>query len=380
MQHCFGTTPAFRLGVEEALLLVDPEEHAMAHRAEEVLDRHRRFLRGGGQIGGELCDGVIELTTPVCRNAADAVAHLATLRRAAVAGRDLHLVGAGLHPDAPFGHVRLRRSDHYDAIGEEAGGAVRQSANCGMHVHVGMPDPETAVAACNGMRKWAPLLLALSANSPFWHGADSHLASARTVRRHSIPRSGLPRAFDGWSDYAGCLGALVDGFGLDGHASNWWDVRPHPELGTLEVRIADSQSSLDRVEAIAALIHCLVLHEALTRDPDRPAQELLDESHFRAARRGLDARVAFAGATRHVQEVAAVALELARGYAPKLGCAASLSKVEDLLDQGNGADRQRAVHAEAGMAGLLAHLVAETAAGLSAREAPTCAATGMGMS
>jgi carboxylate-amine ligase len=139
-------------------------------------------------------------------------------------------------------------------------------------------------------------------------------------------------------------------------------VRPHPTLGTLEIRVADAQASLDHVEGLIALMHCLVYHEAITRVPDDPPKELLDESCFQATRHGLDARISIGGPTRHVQDIALQALELARGYGRRLACTSSLDKVERMLADGNGADRQRAVHAEGGMVGLLEHLVAETAA------------------
>jgi carboxylate-amine ligase len=360
-RHRFGSSSPFRLGVEEELFLVDAEDHRIAHRAEEVLAQPRRFTRG--TIAGEVCDGMVELKTPVCRSAQDAAECLETLRRGAVgeAERSCRLLGAGLHPSAPFGDVRLRDGEHYEHVVADTGGLLRQSAYCGVHVHVGMPDADTAIAAYNGMRKWVPLLQALTANSPFWHGADSLLASARTVRLHSLPRTGLPRAFDGWEDYATSMRRLVDGFGLDGLGSVWWDVRPHPALGTLEIRVADAQASLDHVEGLIALMHCLVYHEAITRAPDDPPKELLDESCFQATRRGLDARFSIGGPTRHVQDIALQALELARGYGRRLACASSLDKVERMLADGNGADRQRAVHAEGGMAGLLEHLVTETA-------------------
>jgi carboxylate-amine ligase len=364
VRHRFGSSSPFRVGVEEELFLVDSEDYRIAHRAEEVVERPRRFARG--TITGEVCDGMIELKTPVSRSARDAAECLEALRRTAVSGVDpsCRLLGAGLHPSAPFGEVRLRRGRHYEHVVADTGGLLRQSAYCGMHVHVGMPDAETAIVAYNGMRKWVPLLQALTANSPFWHGADSRLDSARTVRLHSLPRTGLPRAFDGWEDYAASMTRLVDGFGLDGLGSVWWDVRPHPDLGTLEIRVADAQASLDHVEGLIALIHCLVYHEAITRTPADPPKELLDESCFQATRRGLDARISIGGPTRHVQDIALHALELARGYGRRLGCAESLDNVERILDDGNGADRQRAVHADGGMVGLLEHLATETAAPL----------------
>jgi len=231
----FAASPPYRLGVEEELFLVDPQTNDIRWCTDAVLGR-QRGRRSGGDVVGEMCDGVIELATPVVATADDAVATLSGLRRAVLRGRDVALLGAGLHPTVGFGDVRHRAGEHYEAVAADTRGLLRQSAYCGVHIHVGMPDAETAIAAYNGMRKWIPLLQALSANSPYWHGQDSGLASARTVRCHSVPRTGLPRAFDHWHDYCATMDELVRMSSLDGYGSLWWDMRPHPTLGTLEVR------------------------------------------------------------------------------------------------------------------------------------------------
>jgi carboxylate-amine ligase len=359
LPHRFGRRPAFRVGVEEELFLVDADGHRPAFCADEVLRLAPQVA--DGEILGELQDGTVELATPVCRTAADAADRLRRLRATALSGHPSRLLGAGLHPTAPFGAVRFRAGARYETIAETTGGSLRQSAYCGVHVHVGMPDAETAIAAYNGMRKWVPLLQAMGANSPYWHGQDSGMASARVVRCHAVPRTGLPRAFAGWEDYSESMRTLLDAFGLDGPESLWWDVRPHPQLGTLEIRVADAQSDLDDLEAIVALTHCLVYHEALTQDAAHPPKELLDESCFQAARQGLDARISMDGTPRHMQDVAATALELAGGYARRLGCAPSLAKARALLQRGNGADRQRRAFRAGGMPGVLRELVRQTA-------------------
>jgi carboxylate-amine ligase len=357
--HRFGDGAPFRLGVEEELFLVDPHEHRIAGGADELLARVRRGSERG-RIRGDLCDGVIALAAPDGTRADEISDVLWRLRAEVLADGGGCLLGAGLHPAAPFGEVSHRDDAHCDRVDADTRGVLRQSALCGVHVHVAMPDPETAISAYNGMRKWVPLLQALGANSPFWHGRDSGLASARTVRLHDAPRSGLPRAFQDWSDYCKTMRELVRVADIDGLESLWWDMRPHPELGTLEVRVLDAQASLEDLGGLVALIQCLCLHEAITADPSHPPKELLDEAGFRAIRDGLEARLCLGGPTHHVQALARQALDLAAGYAPGLGCARALQSMDRLLADGNGADRQRRAFAAGGVAGLLEHLVDKT--------------------
>jgi len=374
--HRFGVGAPFRLGVEEELFLVDRDTHLIAPGTDDVLARLRR-CRSPGHVKGELCDGVVELATPVC-DSADAVARaLHGLRGAVLREGDALLLGAGLHPAATFGDVAHRGGSHYESVGEDTRGVLRQSTFCGVHVHVSMPDPETAITAYNGMRKWVPLLQALGANSPFWHGQDSGLMSARTVRVHDAPRSGLPRAFAGWADYCETMRELVRVADIDGPGSLWWDMRPNPGVGTLEVRAIDAQSALADLRGLVALVHCLVFHEAMVADPAHPSTEVVDEASFHAIRDGLDARLSLGGVVQHIQGLARQAVDLAAGYASAIGCDDALQAVERLLADGNGADRQRRAFARGGMDAVLAGLVAETcdagphsapaAAGLTAR-------------
>jgi glutamate---cysteine ligase / carboxylate-amine ligase len=357
--HRFGEGPPFRLGVEEELFLVDRDTHLIGRRTDELLARIRRRPLAG-RVRGELCDGVVELATPVGDSADAAIRALRDLRGAVLARDDALLLAAGLHPAAMFGEVEHRGGSHYEAVTADTRGVLRQSTFCGVHVHVAMPDAETAIGAYNGMRKWVPLLQALGANSPFWHGRDSGLASARTVRVHDAPRSGLPRPFGDWADYCDTMRELVRVADIDGPRSLWWDVRPHPGLGTLEVRVLDAQSSLADLRGLVALIHCLVYHEAMVADPWHPPKELLDEASFHAIRDGLDARLSLGGVVQHIQGLARQAVDLAFGYAAALGCTDALREVERLLADGNGADRQRRAFARGGMDAVLARLVAET--------------------
>jgi carboxylate-amine ligase len=324
-----------------------------------------RFTRG--LITGEMCDGVAELATPVCTDAGGAVESLGALRGEVVRRGPVALLGSGLHPTLEFGDVRHRSGDHYERVSRNTRSLLRQATFCGVHVHVGMPDRETTIAAFNGMRKWIPLLQALSANSPFWHGRDSGLASSRTVVCHSVPRTRLPRAFRDWDDYAGTIGELCRVGGVS-PAAVWWDMRPHPTLPTLEIRALDSQSSLSDLAGIVALVHALVCHEALVRDEDGPPAEILEEATFRALRDGIDAELSLGGPIRSVRDHAHHALDLASGYASALGATAQLAEAERLVVEGNGAVRQRRAFERGGMRAVLEQLRDETMPARSADE------------
>jgi carboxylate-amine ligase len=351
--HSFGRAEPFRVGVEEELFLVDPGTLGVTLSTDLVLE--------GGEpcVLGEMCDGLIEFATPVCDTARAARDKLASLR-STVATPEVAVMGVGIHPTAAFADVIYRNTPHYRHVAQDVRGLLRQSPFCGTHIHVGMPDAETAVAAFNGMRRWIPLLQALGANSPFWHGVDSGLASARTVVSHSLPRTGTPRAFADWDDCWTTVQELIRVGELDGYGSLWWDLRPHPKLGTLEVRAIDAQSRLDDLAGLIALVHCLAVHEALTARGDHPAKDVLDEASFRAIRDGLDATYSVGGPLRHVTDHARDALDLASGYAYKLDCSDELRHVERILAEGNGAVRQRRAFEQGGMPAVLELLATES--------------------
>jgi carboxylate-amine ligase len=250
----------------------------------------------------------------------------------------------------------------YHRIVEQLQGLIGRTPTCALHVHVGMPDAQTAIRVFNGLREQLPLLQALAANSPFWHGRDSGLATSRAQLFRGYPRAEIPRAFDSYDDYAETAESVVLAGDLPDYTFLWWDIRPHPRLGTVEVRAMDSQSALWSAAGLAALAHGLARAEA--HEPRRTwlSREVLMEASFTAARDGLSARLPMDGALRPVPEVARAALERARPHAAELGSGDALQGIERILADGNGADRQRAAHARGGMPALLDLLVAEAEA------------------
>jgi carboxylate-amine ligase len=295
----------------------------------------------------------------VRRSPAEAVEDLRGLRAAAVA-TGAHLLGAGIHPAESFGHVRHIDDDRYRRIVHDMRGLVARAPTCALHVHVGMPDASTAVRVTNGLRDHLPLLQALSANSPFWHGIDSGLASARAALFRSAPRSEIPRPFADWDDYLASVAAILAAGQLPDYTFLWWDVRPHPRLGTVELRAMDAQSSPRAVLALAALVQALAVHEAEHPPRAWTPREALMESSFRArAGRGSSQPAAQrVTATRRPDH--ADVLSQVRPHASALHAEAALDEVQWLLTTGGGAARQRQTVDRWAMAGLLELLVAET--------------------
>jgi glutamate---cysteine ligase / carboxylate-amine ligase len=351
----FKAGSAFTVGVEEELHIVAGDTRAPLHATDALLEGEWPT----GRATGEVCDGVVEFATPVCESAGATVETLRAMR-AEAGRRGVDLLGAGLHPAGRFGQVRHRDGSRYALIAETMRGVMRQTPHCGVHVHVGMPDGETAVRACNGMRAWVPLLQALSANSPFWYGQDSGMASARAVITNSFPRSGIPRCFDGYGDFEQTVNELRVLGDCPDYSLIWWDVRPHPRLGTLEIRALDAQSSHEDVAALVALAHCLAVHEAGSPPGPPLSPEALRAMSFAATRDGLDARVPFDGAMVPARNAAVLALTLVGHEAVDLGCWDELTAVRRILERGNGADRQRAAAAREGLSGVLEFLVADT--------------------
>jgi carboxylate-amine ligase len=354
----FGSAPDFSLGVEDELLLVDPITHALNHSADRVLAR-LAVTAFEGAVLPDCYAGLIELATPVCADVHQAAASLAGLRhRLGTVGASA--IGAGLHPTGAFGDATRAPGERYRLLGHEMRGLLGRTPTCALHVHVAMPDAETAIRACNALRAHLPLLQALAANSPFWYGRDSGLASARAQVFREFPRSEIPPAYSSYDEYAQCVAAIMAAGDLPDYTFLWWDIRPHPSLGTVEVRAMDSQSSLASIGGLSALVQALARWAVDQHGPWEDRQVLM-ESSFRAARDGLDATLWHEGALRPAVDVARATLELARPYAEELGSAAALEEIERLLVDGNGASRQRTAFRSGGMRAVLAQLAHETA-------------------
>nr|MDP8942767.1 glutamate-cysteine ligase family protein [Actinomycetota bacterium] len=268
----------------------------------------------------------------------------------------------GLHPTAELGDARLVDAERYRRVDEEMRGLIRRTPECALHVHVGMPDAETALRAFNGLRARLPLLQGLSANSPRWFGVDSGLASARFALVRAYPGRGIPPAFRDFGDWIELVGQAAAAGGLGDYTLLWWDVRLHPRLGTVEVREMDAQASREDAAALAALVHALAVHEAQRAPvPPPPPPEAIAWSSFRAARDGLEATILHEGTLAPLELAARETVARVRSQARELGADGALEGIERILRRGGGAARQRAAYADGGTAAVLDMLVEETA-------------------
>jgi carboxylate-amine ligase len=311
-------------------------------------------------VSTEIFAAQIELKTGICGDAQAAATELADLR-SAVRATGVELLGAGIHPDDE-GQARLVEKPRYDVVKEDLA-SLLSTPPSGLHVHVGMPDPETAVRVANAMRLRLPLLAALAANSPFRDGADTGMASARAAEVRAYPRFELPREFRDYAEFLAVADQLIEAAGVADYTYIWWDVRPHPRLGTVEVRGMDVQSTAAGNCGFAALIQALAAREVERPSSSDLQREALEESYYQAGRYGLEARLMVDdGEAAAAREVAARALEEARPYAEDLGGDAALGEIEHILVEGNGADRQRRAFGSGGIPAVLAYLARATAA------------------
>jgi carboxylate-amine ligase len=362
LDHSFGSGRPFAIGVEEELFLVDPVTGQQVNSAAAVVDRLPSNILEG-EITPELHACQVELISAPFAYAIDAVQALGKMRRT-VLETGAGLLAAGTHPSALEGEAEITDKERYERIRDLLGDAAVTPV-AGLHIHVGMPDPEAAIRVFNGLRRHLPLLQALGANSPFRHGRDTGLASAREVTIRAWPRSGVPRAMRDFADFTAMAELLVRAAGVPDYTWFWWKLRPHPRLGTVEVRGIDVQTTHEETAAVAALVHCLCRHELESGDrtPDPPA-EVVEEGMFRAARFGVRAELPdHEGRSRPVPQLLADVLEAVRGHAAELNCAEQLALLPGLVVRGGGAGRQRRFYEIAGMNALLRDLTRVTADG-----------------
>jgi len=334
----------YTLGVEEEVMLLHPSDWSLAQCSDQILTRLSDELRP--HTSPETHAAVVELATGIHSDVDAAIAELASLRNAL--GHELGSMGlaaavAGTHPLTVSAETEMSGASRYRLLADSMRVLARREPTMALHVHVGVPEPEDAIRMLNGLRRNMPALLALSANSPFWQGRDSGFASARTLIFQAFPRTGIPRFFAGYADYVETVDALIAPGAVPDPTFLWWDVRPQPSLGTVEVRVMDAQSTLGEVAGLVALIQSLARLELEGDSPPVvPRAEALGENRFLAARDGMDARL-IDSAGRYlipVREVLDSLLADCRPHALALGCAEALDRVQPLA-AANGADRQR---------------------------------------
>ena len=347
MEHHF-TGPSFTIGIEEELMIVDRDSLELVNAIESLLQD-----AADGEIKPELMESVLEIATKPCANTAEAGEQLRRLRQqvlANAASKGLTIGSAGTHPFAMWEDARIVQRPRYRELISALRFVARQELIFGLHVHVGLDDPDKAVHVANGMRNYLPVLLALSANSPFWRADATGLMSTRTPIFRAFPRVGIPPEYRDWDDWAHQIGFMVDSGVMADYTYLWYDVRPHPNFGTVEIRVCDAQTRVEHTMALAALIQAMVheLAAGFEAGEELPhySFQILDENKWLAARHGLSGELVDlpSGDRIATKDLARRLLERLREHAEQLGSAADLTGIEDLLERGSGAERQVVVY------------------------------------
>ena len=290
--HTFGQSEPFTVGIEEELFCLDAETLAPRPFPRDALD--------GARLKEELFASVVELNTGVHRTVAEAVDELASLRARGKEGAGeagFVLAAAGTWPTAVPEEQPVGESPAYRKFVDYAGPSARRQYVSGLHVHVGMKSPEACMAALEAVLPWLPLVLALSANSPYVAGEDTELRSARAEILALLPRSGAPPVFAGYEEWEQFVERLV-ALGLADEITRvWWDVRPHPRFGTLEIRVADQPTRLETTEALAGLLQAM----ASRLEEDGPANRAFyAQNRWAALRFGREAELVHPDGSRLV--------------------------------------------------------------------------------
>jgi carboxylate-amine ligase len=358
-----GADRPWTVGVEEEIMLLDPFDWSVASRVDDVLAVLPPAIAGRAAPETHAC--VLELRTAPHASAAGAAAELCELRGALDTtlreSLGLRAAVAGVHPLVARSEAPVSGGMRYREIEATMRSLAHREPTMAQHVHVAVPDGQAAVRALDGLRGDLPLLLALSANSPFLRGRDSGFASVRTPIFSMFPRVGTARRFGSYGDYVATVGEMLRARAIPDPSFLWWDARLQPHLGTVEVRIMDAQSRLLDAAALTALVQCLVRRHAEGDSPDAPGPELLAENRFLAARDGLDAQLLDPRrdtGRRSARAVLAELLETCEPVARELGCGAELADAAALAAE-PGYLRQRRCSGRDGLRALFARLGAE---------------------
>jgi glutamate---cysteine ligase / carboxylate-amine ligase len=351
----FSSSQRTSLGVEWELELVDLGTRQLTAGADEILVAISP--NGDGvhpKAKHELLQSCVEVITGICQTVAEARADLAeTVAQVAKAAepRNIGVMCSGTHPMTDWATQRITADERYATLVERNQWMARQLQIFGIHVHCGIRSPDKAIPILNGLLAYVPHFLALSASSPYWIGSDTGLASYRSKVFEALPTAGLPFQLSGWDAFEKYMDALISSQAIQSIREVWWDIRPHPGFGTVELRICDGLPTLDEIACVAALSQCLV--ERFDRQLDygytlpEPRPWLVRENKWRAARYGLDAEIVVDNTGRVLPLTTAITdlVEDLLPIARRLDCAEELEAIPRLMDRGASYHRQRAAAA-----------------------------------
>lgn len=339
-------SPTFTLGIEEEFQLVDPRSRALRSHVHHLLADSESLK---DQVKPELHQSVIELGTAICRDVGEARQEVVRLRSdlAALARRKgLTIAAAGTHPFSKWQDQKITPHPRYKEIIEDLQQVARANLIFGLHVHVGVEDREAAIHIMNAARYFLPHIYALSTNSPFWEGRNTGFKSYRSKIFDRFPRTGIPDYFESRGQFDAYLALLIKTGCIDNGKKIWWDIRPHPFFDTLEYRICDVPMRVDETLAIAALIQAVTakVYKLIKQNLGFRLYRrlLISENKWRAARYGISGKMIDFGKQEEVPTVALVRelLEFVDDVVDELGSRRELAYIEEILENGTGADRQ----------------------------------------
>ncbi|MCH8836994.1 MAG: glutamate--cysteine ligase [Candidatus Marinimicrobia bacterium] len=333
----FHSSEGPTIGVESELWLVDTAGWDLTSGAPAIL----KEFPGDPTVKGELLESIIEINTGICADIGQVRSDLQDRLQAVnkvANGQGMALISMATHPFARWSDAHVSRSRRYQDFLQRMQFPVRRLLICGLHVHIGVESGEKAVAIVNGLLRYIPHFIGLSANSPFWDGADTGLASTRTKIFEGMPNAGLPPRLTNYSEFQRFMRTLQRAQAIESIREVWWDIRPHPGFGTVEVRVFDAVPTIEAMVSLAALTQCLVVALSALYD-DGQQLELLSEwivreNKWRATRYGMEAEIIVddEGRQQALRSSVLEMLERLEPYAQELGCTEELAGVEKVAN------------------------------------------------
>jgi len=373
----------FTLGIEEEFQIVDPHTRELRSHVSAILEEGKTLL--GEQIKPEIIQSMIEVGTGICKNITEARSDITNLRSVLsglVRKQGLEIVAAGTHPFSHWQDQKIFDNSRYELIVEENQMIARSLLTFGLHVHVGIENPERAIHIMNAVRYMLPHVLALSTSSPFWLGVDTGLKSYRSEVFTRMPRTGIPDHFESDTSFQRYVALLVETGCIDDGKKIYWDIRPHPYFPTLEFRICDIPTRIDDTVAIAALFQALVAKVNKLLDQNLTFRlhhrMLIEENKWRAVRYGLDGKIIDFGKGKEVP-IRGVIRELLRfvdDVIDELGSRKEIDHIYTILERGTSADEQLRIWRDtADLKAVVDHLIEMTMENVTSEESPKAVAS-----
>jgi glutamate---cysteine ligase / carboxylate-amine ligase len=355
MRTASSTFEQFTLGIEEEFQIVDPHTRELRSHVSEILEEGKMLL--GERVKPEMIQSMIEVGTGICKDIQEArndITNLRSILSAMVRKKGLEIVAAGTHPFSHWQDQKIFENARYDLIVEENQMIARSLLTFGLHVHVGVADPERAIHIMNAVRYMLPHVLALSTSSPFWLGVHTGLKSYRSEVFTRFPRTGIPDQFESYGSFQRYVALLIETNCIDDGRKIYWDVRPHPVFPTLEFRICDIPTRVDDTIAITALFQALVAKVNKLLDQNLTYRlhhkMLIEENKWRAVRYGLDGKMIDFGKRKEVpvRDLIKEMLEFVDDVIDDLRSRKEIRHIQTILERGTSADEQLRVWREKG--------------------------------